>query len=324
MTALAVQLGAALPLCAAEMVRARYVMGTFLRVTARGGDAAFLEEAAEAFLGEVERWDRLLSTYKEDSEISAVNRSAPEAAPASSDTVRAVSSALSWAARTGGAFDPTAGPLIKVWGFDAGPARLPASEDIAAVLPLVDHRRVEVRDGAVRLERKGMAMDFGAIGKGWALDRALEKIRDREGLTEFTADFGGQLLFWSRTPRFWPASARGEGTAFRVEGNGSLSTSAVTEKFLLAEDPKDPSRPGRRRYGHILNPATGRPAEPCESVTVWASTAEAADVLSTALFVLGPEAGPRFAEKEGVAMVMVYQDPRKGRREVRSSRWEKK
>jgi FAD:protein FMN transferase len=310
-------------LAAAEKTRARYTMGTLLRVTVQGDNAGACERAAEAFLDEVDRWDRLLSTYKADSEVSRLNRRAPEETIVSPDTAAVLAAALEWAKKTRGAFDPTVGPLIQLWKFNTDAPRLPAAEEVAAVLPQVGFDKVEAKDAAIRLSRRGMAFDFGAIGKGWALDRAWEKIESEPGLNEVVADFGGQLLLWSRTPKTWPAGVRGSSApAFQIEGNGSLATSAATERFLVAPDPKDPSRGNApRRYGHILDPRTGFPAEPCESVTVWAPTATAADALSTAIFVMGPEKGLELARQEDVSVAMSFWDARLGRQEVRQGDW---
>lgn len=315
----------ALVASAAEAERAQLVMGTLLRVRTSGDQP---DATAAAIFAEVERWDKRLSTYKPDSEISRLNARAPEPLTLSPPALDALRSALNWSRRTGGAFDVTIGPLVKAWGFDATP-RLPSEQEIEAAKALVGYAKVNLAaSGEASLERAGMALDFGGIGKGWALDRALDAAREGGNVDEVVLDFGGQFLFWSRHQKVWPAAVRhprAEGEAaltLEVKKNGSLSTSAASERFLVAADPKAPmSAP--KKYGHILDPRTGRPAELVESVTVWAPTAEEADALSTALFVLGPVAGLRFAEVEGAAAFILYSDPARGLASAASSQWKK-
>jgi FAD:protein FMN transferase len=269
-----------------------------------------------------------LSTYKPESEISRLNAAAPAPVRLSADTLRALASALEWGRRTGGAFNVAAGALVKTWGFHAAP-RLPEESDVRAALELVRPEDVRLApSGEASLAKAGMELDFGGVGKGWALDRALEKARAAaDGLEELVMDFGGQLLFWSAAPRTWPAAVRdprnrgGSPRTLQLRAGGSLSTSAATEKFLVVPDPKAPGGGLPKRYGHILDPRTGFPAEPCESVTVWAPEAEAADALSTALFVLGPAEGLRHADAEGVAALIVYTDPKRGVTSVASIKW---
>ncbi len=312
-------------LAAEELTRAQYVMGTLLRVSLTGRDKAALDRTADAVFDEVGRWDRLLSTYKPDSEVSRINAAAPEGAAVSSDTLRALRSALEWARRTGGAFDPTAGALIRAWGFETPTPRVPEPADVKAALSRVGHEKVRWNASAlsVQLPLRGMALNFGAIGKGWALDRALEKVSSAGGADQVVMDFGGQLLFWSARPRVWPAALRAPGAvpSFDVKGSGSLATSAASEHFFTAAGPKD-GRGGRpRRYGHILDPRTGYPASACESVTVWAPAAEAADALSTALFVMGPREGLAWADQEGVAARFVFEEEGKGLGAAASRKW---
>jgi thiamine biosynthesis lipoprotein len=326
---------------AEEVSRSAYVMGTLLRVTLSGGPRQDLQAAADRVFDEVSRWDRRLSTYKDDSDVSRVNRGAGDAVRVSSDTFRALQSALAWCRRTGGALDVTVGPLVTLWGFDGSAARVPAPEEIDRIRPLVswEHVSLDETGPSARLDRAGMRLDFGAVGKGWALDRALERIAGDPAVEAAVMDFGGQLSFWARGPASWPATVRhprreGETLSpFIVRANGSLSTSAASEKFVAAPDPKGTAGSRPRRYGHILDPRTGSPAGAspspgsgegaAESVTVWAPTAEAADALSTALFVMGPVRGVEWAEREKVAALFVFDAPGGGLTSRSTEEWER-
>jgi FAD:protein FMN transferase len=315
---------------AEEIGRAQYVMGTLLKVSMKGPDKAALDLAADRIFAETEKWDRLLSTYKADSEVSRVNRAAPEGVIVSTETAAFIRRSVEWAKRTGGAFDPTIGPLVDAWGFRGGEPRVPSEKEIREARALVGYEGIVVSDDArVRLTRQGMSLDFGAIGKGWALDRALARAREDEAVQEVVMNFGGQIRFWSRESGSWTTAIRhprrdGESLEeLAVNQNGSLSTSAASEKFVVATDPKSAEGEFPKRYGHILDPRTGYPAEGVESVTVWSEKAEDADVLSTALFVMGPEEARSFAEIEKIPALVVFHDKKSGLISQASPAWKK-
>jgi len=256
---------------------ARWAMGTLLRVEAEAGDARSAEDAREAFLDEVARLEALLSVYREDSDVSRVNRRAGEApervAPESFD---AIAAALEFARLSDGAFDPTVLPLSSLW-KSAGPAPTPSV--LERRRRLVGHARVvlDAQRSSVFLPERGMGLDLGGFAKGFALDRALARARRAPGVRRVFADFGGQLLFWAREESPAPETVvledpRAPGRAARtiaVRGNASVSTSSQSE-----------------RPNHLVEPRTGRPAA-AAAVSVVASTAAEAEAWSTALFVAG-------------------------------------
>jgi thiamine biosynthesis lipoprotein len=287
-------------LFAAEVDRAWFVMGTSFRVLVEASESSTAETAAASIHDEVSRWDRLLSTYRDDSEISRLNAAAPRAVAVSTDTRRIIERALDWSRRTGGVFDPTIGPWVRAWGFQGGTPRVPSREERRSALARVGVDRVVLAEGTARLSVEGMSLDFGAIGKGWAMDQALERL-DRSRLDSVALDFGGQWLFWSREERRWPAAVRGGTVTFSVPA-GSLATSSSFERFFT-----DASG---RRWGHILDPRTGYPSREPGSVTVWSPRATDADVLSTALHVRGRRRGLAWAARRGIAALFVGPDGR--------------
>ena len=243
------------PAAERRVTRVRFVMGTACEIDARGEAAA---AAVEDAFAELERWDRILSLYKEDSEASALNRSAGRAPfRASPEFFAAAAEALRLARLTGGAFDPTVAPALR-----QGPAGL----------PLVGWSKVRLDPAArtIELPARGMGLDFGGIGKGWALDRAAERLRAR-GIRDALLNFGGQLLAIGRTEVELP------GLGSLELRDASLSVSGDSE-----------------RPGHIVSPFDGRPVRrPGSAAALLASAAEA-DAWSTALYVLGaaPKAFP--------------------------------
>jgi thiamine biosynthesis lipoprotein ApbE len=250
--------------------RKRYLMGTFCEITAYGG-----EGAVEKAFDEIKRLEKVLSNYDERSELSRLNREGRlRAGP---DLLAFVRTSLEFSEKTGGAFDVTVEPLVRLWGFKDGKHRVPSDGEIAAALRRVGWKRVRVEGDEVRLA-EGTALDPGAIGKGIAVDRAAEVLR-RAGVRRALVDFGSSLAAlgtWEVAVRDPLKPERALGTVTLTDE--SISSSGGYEKFFTAEG---------RTYGHILDPRTGRPAEGVAGTSVVAPTATESDGWSTAAFVLG-------------------------------------
>lgn len=267
----------------------RRAMGTLFVVRARDAGprtAQLLEEALDA----IERLEAVLSEWRPESEISAVNAAAGRTAVAvSPDTFTVVEGALEVARASEGAFDPTWAALRGLYDFHAERPTAPEPARVAALVPLVRYQDVQVdaEHRTVRLARRGMALGLGGIGKGYALDRAAEVLL-AGGVQHFMIYGGGQVQVHGRR------SAR----AFRVgiqhprknalvasfdAGDVSISTSGDYEHAFFTPD-------GVRMH-HIVDPATGLPARRTISVTVVSPSGMRSDALSTAVFVLGPDAG---------------------------------
>jgi thiamine biosynthesis lipoprotein len=213
-----------------------------------------------------------------------------------------LSEVLAWSARTDRAFDPTVAALVQAWDL-RGRGRVPSTGELAAALAATGagHFRLDAARGtAVRLDPLA-GIDEGAWGKGYALDRAAERLADA-GVQSALIDLGGQVLARGRDASGLPwtiaiADPRDRArpvVALRLS-NVSVSTSGDSERSR--------DIPGRR-IGHLLDPRTGEPAEDFGSVTVVAASGLDADVLSTALFVLGPENGLALSDRlrrEGLA-----------------------
>jgi thiamine biosynthesis lipoprotein len=292
-------------------VRARHLMGTRLLIEAQGGD----EGPIEAAFDEVARLEQVLSNWRADSEVSRLNAAAARApVRCSPDLFAAVGSALEWAARTSGAFDPTVEPWVRRLGLrdpqDWLPGVVaPAETDggqASGGIPAVGWRLVRTRpaDRCVRFTRQGVGLDFGGIGKGIALDAAA-KVLLEDGVLSARLDFGGQVLFAGTPPaNGWRLALSDPGDRDRAleivtVASGSVSTSGNQER----------SRTGPSgAVGHLLDPRTGRTASFDGSVTVRADDATSADALSTALFVMGPEHGLAWAEKHRVDAVYLSRD----------------
>ncbi|MDY6826715.1 MAG: FAD:protein FMN transferase [Bacillota bacterium] len=252
---------------------------------------------AEKTFAEMENLEALLSRSISSSEVRAINRKAGEApVPVEFETYHLVSQALQYAASSGGAFDPTIGPLIDLWGFLGQEYRLPGDAEIEAVLPLVDHDIVEMNPDkkTVYLPREGMALDLGGIAKGYIIDGVVDFLVDL-GVKSAFVNAGGDIKLLGPGPedRPWRVGIRHPRKENRVIAvlnleSGAIVTSGDYERTFTANG---------INYHHLLNPDTGYPARGLASVTVVAGTAIAADALSTALFVLGVEEGLKLIEK---------------------------
>lgn len=241
---------------APDASRTRWLMGTFCSIEAWGGGAP--GAAVTAAFDEIDRWDRVLSLYKKESELNALNASAGSGPfHASAALYAQTAAALRLARETGGAFDPTILPVLR-----RGPS----------ALPLVGWSKVRLDDAArtIELPLKGMGLDFGGVGKGWALDRAAEVLR-AHGVTRAFMNFGGQVL---------AIGAPEEGTRWSVVLPGR-------DEPLKVRDASVSTSGDAERPGHISSPFDGKPVRRTVQATAVMTSATDADAWSTALYVLG-------------------------------------
>jgi thiamine biosynthesis lipoprotein len=274
-----------------------------------GADRRALHRDLEAILGRV---DAQMSTYRADSELSRFNEAPPGAwVPVSGDTLSVVEAALAVARLSGGAFDPTVGPLVDDWGFGPGPAMPPgaAGGRSSGLASRVGHELVATRPRppALRKRRLAVRLDLSSIAKGFALDRIAAHLEGL-GAGRHLIEIGGELRGGGRAPHGRPwrvgieqpeAGRRAVRRVLRLEGR-ALATSGDYVAYF--------ERDGRR-YSHIIDPRSGRPVDHgLAAVSVVADSAMRADALSTALMVLGPEAGFRLALREGVAALFVVRE----------------
>jgi thiamine biosynthesis lipoprotein len=284
-------------------------MGTIWELQVAAPSSDRLDRTALRAFAEIDRLEQVLSEWRPDSEISAVNRAAGhEAVHVGPDLLANVREGL-WSGReTEGAFDITWAALHGVWDFRADPPRVPDPRVIAEKVRLIDYRQVTLDEaaGTVKLAREGMAMGLGGIAKGYALDRA-GAILEGEGLADFVLSSGGQVLVSGhRGDRPWRVgirNPRGDDyfASFEMTSDGSVGTAGDYERFFLLDGV---------RYHHIIDtrpgaPARGMPARGVVSATVVASTGLRADAIDTGLFVLGVEKGLALAERLGLEAVMI-------------------
>ena len=277
-------------LCAKELSKTDFVLGTLCTIRlVEGGNSATLDEAF-ARLRTIE--DRM-SVNKEGTEVSKINEMAgKEAVQVSSDTFYVISKAIEYAKITNGAFDPSVGPLVKLWNIGEGGEKVPPSKDILSAKALVDWRNVvlDASTNKVLLKKQGMRLDLGAIAKGYAADE-VEKILTRAKVKAAVIDLGGNVFVYGtkkdKTP--WrvgiqnPESERGDYLGI-VEGpQMTVVTSGIYERYFIENG---------KRYHHIMDTKTGFPVDNgLLSVSIIGQSSIDADALSTSLFALGIEKG---------------------------------
>lgn len=301
-----------------ELTRAAYLMGTRVTLTARAADRDAASDSLETLLRSLEHSEALLSTWRSDTPLSRLNAAVPEKPTVLDAELCALFRDLSaWREQTGGTFDPAVGPLIDAWGIERDP-RLPSGDEIARLVPAARLPAWNFDPAACTVTRPaGGRLDSGAFGKGAAIDAAARLPVAARG---WLLDLGGQIGAGGEPPLDgWrvgiahPLDRDREILALRM-ASGSLATSGGSERDRRA---------GGRRVGHILDPRSGRPAAFDGSVVVWHDNGLAADILSTALYVMGPEEGRRWAEAREIAAI--YLVPRGGEVVERAtSRWRQK
>ncbi len=250
------------------------------------------DSAVAAGIAEVVRIEDLISSWKPTSQTSAVNDAAgANAVAVDRELLELVRRGIRVSELTGGAFDLTAGGLRGVYRFAGQDTTLPAAEVLAKALTRVDYRKidVDVANGTIGLAAPGMRIGFGAIGKGYAANRALVIMRGIGGVVGAVANASGDMATWGSdgTGRPWTVGIADPRHPGKVIGEVRLSNMAIVtsgdyEKYFTA---------GGTRYAHILDPRTALPTTDVMSATVICPDAELADALATSVFVLGPAEG---------------------------------
>jgi thiamine biosynthesis lipoprotein len=271
-----------------EAFRARYdLLGTGIHITAYGWGAG---EAADKAMRRVEEIHADMSAMLPGNGVDALNHADGQWVALPADTLALLARAKDYAALSGGAFDVTIAPLVNLWGIGTDHAAVPSKEAIAALLPLVGADGLELEGEKARLIKSGAMIDLGGIAKGYACEESVRILREN-GSRRAVLDFGGNVfVLGEKSPGAgWRVGVRhpviGEAG---ILGTLTLSNQAVVtsggyERFFEEDG---------QLYHHILNPATGYPADSgLLSVTIVCTDATEADALSTACFVLGEEAG---------------------------------
>ena len=283
--------------------------------------------------GRLMELEDILSANREGTDLDMVNRNAGIGpVKVRPELIEVLEKALEYAEKSNGFFDPTVGSLVKLWGFGTEENRIPGEEEILQALKTINYREVEINnaEGTVFLKQTGMALDLGAIAKGYAADEAV-RLLTGEAVERGIIDLGGNIFaFGERKVKktiigflkdlivlnsgkdkneesFWrigiqdPREGRGNYIGILKVKNKTVVTSGIYERFF---------EEGGRRYHHILSTENGFPVENnMLSVTITADNSIDADALSTAAFILGWEQGQELiASVNGAGGIFVFDD----------------
>lgn len=283
----------------------RRAMTTFVAVTVEDRSAARVEEALGRAFDEMERLIALLTRFEESSAVGVLNRDGRLVDPPP-ELRSVVGRGLEIHRLSGGAFDPTVAPLVDLYqthfAAHGGP---PDAAELREVKALVGAEHVRLDDRSLRLEREGMALTLDGIAKGHVVDRMVETLA-AHGVRHALVNAGGDIRALGR---------RADGRPWRVGVQDPRRAGELSEVIPLADAAVATSgdyvrfHDAERRYHHTVVPSTGRSPDAAASVSVRAATAMEADALATAVFALGPEAGPALlASFPGTAALVLTRD----------------
>lgn len=272
--------------------KAMKLMGNHFELSVVGQEDAWAMEKIDAGVREIQRIERLLTTYNEDSETSLINRNAGSApVQVSKETFDLIERSIRISRITQGAFDITYGSVDRrLWNFDTTMQSLPDKETARQLMRLINYRNIilDPVNRTVLLKEKGMRIGFGGIGKGYAAERAKAVMRE-SGVTSGVVNASGDLTAWGYQPDGEPwtigivnPNAAGQIFSMLNVTDMALATSGNYEKYITIDG---------KRYSHTINPRTGLPVTGIKSVTILCPNAEIADAMATPVMIMGIRAG---------------------------------
>ncbi|NDK55255.1 FAD:protein FMN transferase [Pontibacter sp. BT213] len=282
------------------------LMGTRFELVAVSENEQLANSAIDAGVNEIKRIEALISEWQPTSQTSAINRAAGSM-PVSVDPelYDLISRSIKISKLTDGAFDISFAAAYKLWKFDGSMTQMPAPEDIAASVKHIGYQRITLdpKNHSVYLQDPEMKIGFGAIGKGYAANRARDVMR-KMGIKAGVVNAAGDMITWGKQPDGQPWYV---GIADPAEKDKVFSWLTASETAVVTSgDYEKFAEINGKRYGHIIDPRTGYPATGLKSVTIICPDAELADALATATYVLGPEDGLHLINQlKGVECLMI-------------------
>ena len=286
-------------------------MATRFEMALHGEDAVALRAAGEEAISEIERLEQQLSLYRPSSEIAALNaRAARSPVRVTPPLFALLQHAQQLTRETGGAFDITIGPLVRCWGFMGGSGRFPSEEELARARAIVgmDLIHLDPENFTVEFAREGVMLDLGAIGKGYAIERAAEILREA-GVSSALLHGGTSTVYALGRPpdaEHWKVALENPPASLNLTSipvppvllkDEAMSVSAIWGRSFQKEG---------QLFGHVLDPRTGNPAANAVLAAVILPSATETDALSTALLTLGGEGHDNIAKlRSGIRTFLV-------------------
>ncbi len=295
-------------------------MGMPFKVVLYAADEASANQAARAAFARINRLNQIMSDYEPESELMQLCKTAGggRAVEISDDLFTVLTRSLELSDKSGGAFDVTVGPLIKLWRKARRTRKLPPADELAAARMRVGHRflKLDPQRRTAELLQPGMQLDLGGIAVGYAVDQALIVLK-QQGITSALVDGSGDIGVSGAPPgaRGWkigvaPLDPEAEPSRFLLLEHAAVTTSGDAWQFVEVEG---------KRYSHIVDPATGLGLTDRSSVTIVAANCTIADSYTKAVSVLGPERGIALIESVPGAAVLIVRAPA-GKAETYESR----
>ena len=291
-----------------KVTKTEFVFGTPCTVTLYGRGS---ENAIRKVFERMLELDAQLSSHRSDSIVSLVNDKAGSGAIGVPDELFfVIRRGIAYSKLSEGTFDISIGPLVKLWGISTENPVVPSESELREALSLVDYRKIVLieQEKSILLEKEGMSLDLGGIGKGYAADQAIAILKE-SGKKQGLINFGGNVVAFGAKPdgNLWrvgiqhPEQPRGTSIAIMEISDRTVVTSGKYERFFLQDDVK---------YHHILNTNSGHPVENgIASVTIITDSSLKADALSTAAFAMGLDRGLDIVRGfEGVDAVFIMEN----------------
>jgi thiamine biosynthesis lipoprotein len=288
-----------------------HLLGTIITIKVYVKDIEKGKKAVDMAFDRIRQIENLMSVNIPDSEVSRINeKSGIEAVKVSSDTMAVVKKGIYYGRLSGGLFDITIGPLVKLWGIGTDSSTVPGQQELQKAIALVDYRKVIIDDASdsIMLPVKGMMIDLGGIAKGYAADQVKELLI-AEGIGHAVINLGGNVL---------TVGDRYDGNAWNIgiqdpyaPTGGTMGVARIKDMTVVSSgDYERYFEQDGKRYHHIINPRTGYPEQNnLKGVTVITGSSFDADALSTTLFLLGPEKGIELIEQlENAEAIMIGRD----------------
>jgi thiamine biosynthesis lipoprotein len=299
-------------------------MGTEFQIILYTSDAETARRASDAAFARVAQLNAILSDYDPESEAMRLCARAGDGqyVDVSAELFTVLERSLALAEKTGGAFDPTVGPVVRLWRRARRTRQIPDREQLEKAKALVSYKNVKLErhHARVRLTKAGMKLDFGGIAKGYAADEALVVLKKR-GISQALVAAAGDIACGDAPPneQGWKVEVaslkhdQAEGPApILLLSNRNVSTSGDTEQFVEIDGV---------RYSHIVDPRTGLGVVGRSSVTVVCNSGMMADGLATAASVIGPEAAMRLIDDTPETAALFVRVTDWGIESVASKRW---
>jgi thiamine biosynthesis lipoprotein len=268
--------------------RSLKLMGNRFQLSVVGENEEWANKCIDAGVNEIQRIERLLTTYNEESETARINRFAGiEPVVVSEEIFLIIERSIRISRVTQGAFDITYGSVDKrLWNFDTGLKVLPDKETAKKMATLINYRNIllDKENLSVMLKEKGMRIGFGGIGKGYAAERAKYVMKEM-GVESGIVNASGDMTTWGLQPNGQPwtigivdPNAKGKIFSFMNITDMAVATSGNYEKYILIKG---------KKYSHTINPKTGLPIRGIKSVTIISRNAEIADAMATPVMIMG-------------------------------------